>query len=163
MPTSTPAELAKRHLEKQAAKKGKTIVQVEVPITKKDEDKHGRPKRGAKKEQVQPVNPKTRKAVEVIGCIKETQDDENGGLRDNQDMVDEHEAGAATNIEEEADVNKKDDAPNTLHNDNEDEQERSENLVDDDGEEEGSTYEEEEDEEEESSDADDDVPPKKKQ
>jgi hypothetical protein len=159
MPTSTPAELAKRHLEKQAAKKGKTIVEVELPNTKKDEDKHGRPKRGAKKEQVQPVNSKRRKAVELI---KETQDEDNGGLRDNQDMGGENEAGTATNIEENADVNKKDDAPNTLHKDSEDEQERSENLVDDNGEEKGSIYEKEEDDEEESSDADDDAPPQKK-
>jgi hypothetical protein len=35
MPTCTPAELAKRHLEKEAAKKGKTIVEVELPNTKK--------------------------------------------------------------------------------------------------------------------------------
>jgi hypothetical protein len=158
MPTSTPAELAKRHLEKQAAKsKGKTVVEVELPSTKKDEDTHGRPQRAAKKGQVQRQNPKTRKAVEVI---QETQDEGNGGLIDNQNLEGQNEAGTATNIEENADVNKQDGAP--LHKDGEDEQESSENLVDDHGEEEGSIYEEEEDDEEESSDADDDAPPQKK-
>jgi hypothetical protein len=113
-------------------------------------------KRGAKKDQAKLVNPKTSNAVKLIGCIKETQSDD-GGLTDNQDMVDENEVDNAKNIEEDADDKKMDDAHDALKNGSQDEQERSDNDFDDDGEEEGSNYEEEEDDEEESSDDDEDV------